>query len=213
MPRKTLFTIAFAALLSIATLLNANPGLAASARGQRIHGLCVSCHGENGQGNADIQAPAIAGLPEWYVVAQLEKFRNGQRGKHPSDAVGTRMRAMSRTLQPGDLSEVAQFVAGMSATETPITVRGDTAWGKTLYATCLACHGPEGKGNPALKAPPLAGGSDWYLVEQLRKYRSGLRGQAGDPTGAMMTPMAKSLPDDQALSDVVAFIRAEMRKP
>ena len=47
--------------------------------------LCVQCHGSVGQGSQLALAPAIAGLSEWYVKAQLEKFKAGHRGLHPDD--------------------------------------------------------------------------------------------------------------------------------
>ena len=52
--------------------------------------LCSACHGPQGHGNRELMAPAIAGLPEWYVVNQLKKFRNGGRGAHPADISGLR---------------------------------------------------------------------------------------------------------------------------
>ena len=42
--------------------------------------VCASCHGAKGEGNPAFQAPAIAGLPDWYVRGQLEAFRAGRRG-------------------------------------------------------------------------------------------------------------------------------------
>ena len=77
-------------------------GAAASAenneRGRVLYGLCVHCHGEQGGGNALALAPAIAGLGEWYVKGQLEKFRSGIRGLHADDIAGLRMYPMSQML-------------------------------------------------------------------------------------------------------------------
>jgi cytochrome c553 len=47
------------------------------ARGEQLFALCSQCHGVNGGGNHDALAPAIAGLPEWYVLKQLQMFRAG----------------------------------------------------------------------------------------------------------------------------------------
>ena len=66
-------------------------------RGAQVFDYCVQCHGADGAGNPDIEAPAIAGLPAWYVEAQIHKFRDGTRGAHPDDLPGLRMRPMSRT--------------------------------------------------------------------------------------------------------------------
>jgi cytochrome c oxidase subunit 2 len=62
-------------------------------------------------------------------------------------------------------------------------------------------------GNPALNSPRLAGMSDWYMVTQLQKFRTGLRGDHPDDVyGLQMVPFAKALPDEQALLDVVSYI-------
>ena len=48
---------------------------------------------------------------------------------------------------------------------------------------------------------------DWYLRSQLGKFRSGVRGaNPKDVTGLQMRPMAMTLKDDKAVSDVVAHI-------
>jgi cytochrome c oxidase cbb3-type subunit 3 len=55
------------------------------------------------------------------------------------------------------------------------------ARGKALYeTTCVACHGPDGKGNPALGAPDLTdaivlyGGGERSLIETIGKGRNGV---------------------------------------
>ena len=72
------------------------PGL---ARGKEVYRTCVPCHGENAGGNVMFHAPDIGGLPQWYVEAELTKFRNGIRGAHPEDVTGQQMAAMSSTLE------------------------------------------------------------------------------------------------------------------
>ena len=42
-------------------------------RGGSVYKQCRPCHGPQGYGNPKIQAPSIAGLPAWYVEAQLGK--------------------------------------------------------------------------------------------------------------------------------------------
>ena len=84
---------------------------------------------------------------------------------------------------------------------------GDAAKGKTLYATCLACHGANGEGNKALNAPRLAGQEEWYVARQLKNFKDGIRGaDANDIYGQQMRPMAQILADDQAIADVAAYI-------
>src|SRR4051812_41440841 len=51
------------------------------------------------------------------------------------------------------------------------------ARGKTMFTACAACHGPEGKGNPALGAPNLTvkvwlhGSSEATIIETITQGR------------------------------------------
>jgi cytochrome c oxidase subunit 2 len=84
---------------------------------------------------------------------------------------------------------------------------GDKALGKTLYATCVACHGAEAEGNLLLHAPKLAGQGEWYLQRQLSYFKHGIRGSNDrDVFGKVMAPMASLLVDDAAIANVSAFI-------
>ena len=86
---------------------------------------------------------------------------------------------------------------------------GDAAKGKTLYATCGACHGQNAEGMEALNAPKLAGQEEWYVVRQLQNFKNGVRGtNPKDTYGMQMAPMAQTLPNDQAMEDVAAYIKS-----
>ena len=185
------------------------PGWADEHRGQALFRLCTACHGQQGEGRPDLGAPAIAGLPEWYVSAQLMKFRNGLRGTHPRDIAGMRMRPMARTLPTdGDVKAVARYVGDLPPQAPPPTLTGNAANGAAQYAVCMACHGPDGKGNQQVGAPPLVTASDWYLLTQLKNLKNGVRtpNAAADASGAMMAPIAATL-DEQAMKDVIAYIQ------
>jgi cytochrome c553 len=197
--------------LCLAVALVAAPALADPLeRGEKVYGLCGQCHGAAGEGNPLVGAPAIAGLPTWYVESQVKHFRGGVRGRHPDDVGGMRMRPMAIHLRADeDVSAVAAYVASLPRANAPPSLSGgDPAKGEQSYALCVACHGPSGEGNEALQAPPISGSSDWYLLTQLEHYKSGVRGR--DPTdsaGATMWPMAMTLADEQAMKDVIAFIQ------
>jgi cytochrome c oxidase subunit 2 len=168
---------------------------------------CGQCHGVNGAGNPDIEAPAIAGLPSWYVESQLMKFRMGIRGAHAEDLPGLRMRPMSRTLEERDITAVAEYVSVLGAVTPDEIVKGDPEAGKAAFGTCVACHQENGLGNEALAAPPIAQLDDWYIRTQLHNFKKGIRGaDPRDTTGAQMAPMARTLADDKAVNDVVAYI-------
>lgn len=178
-------------------------------RGAELYNYCSQCHGDVGQGIAEYRAPSIGGLPEWYVQAQVDKFRIGARGDHPEDLDGLRMRPMARTLATqAEVELVSEHVAALPIVEQPATVDGDAERGRALYETCVQCHQADGSGDRAQNAPPLTHQADWYLVAQLEKFKDGIRGTDPlDTTGAQMRPMALSLTDEQAVRDVVAYIR------
>lgn len=182
------------------------PGL---ARGEALYATCAPCHGEVGGGSQKLGAPAIAGLPRWYVQAQLEKFQAAERGGNAFDTTGIRMKSMSWSLDlPGDLESVAEYISTMApARPAPVLAGGDVQAGQAAYQVCAACHGPDGKGNEAVHAPPLVGQSDWYLLSQLHKFKAGWRGaNPADTWGATMRPNALML-DDAAMANVVAYIQ------
>jgi len=197
------------AAFALMGLVPAAPAAADAGHGEALFKLCMQCHGNRGEGNPEIEAPAIAGLPEWYVTTQLTHFQSGARGMHFDDAQGMRMRPMARSLNhEGDIAAVAAYVASLPATSPAPTLEGgDAAKGKQAYMLCGSCHGMDGKGSQPQGGPPLVGQSDWYLMTQLRKFKAGIRGRdPRDTFGLMMQPMALTLPDEQAMKDVIAHI-------
>ena len=91
--------------------------------------------------------------------------------------------------------------------ETQAVAVGNAQAGAANYAVCSACHGANGEGNQALNAPKLAGQQYWYLRQQLKYYKTGVRGTNPDDTyGAQMAPMAATLVNDTVTSNVIAYI-------
>jgi cytochrome c553 len=185
---------------------------AGMARGQELFENCQPCHGQHGAGDLALRTPVIAGLPEWYLKAELAKFKGNIRGAHPDDNEGHRMRPMARALvHPGDIESVAEYVSKLPKPTPGVSppVTGDAAAGqKQYFAICIACHGPDGKGNQAMNAPPLVGQADWYLVSQLEKFKTGMRGaHPEDVSGSQMRAMSSTLTDTTAMRNVVAYIK------
>lgn len=179
------------------------------SRGETLFEICSQCHGSDGRGTTLAMAPSIAGLPQWYVEAQIGKFQKGLRGNHPDDPAGLRMAPMSLTLKTeADVQAVAAYVAAFPVERPePQLTGGDAEMGKTYFAVCQACHGVDASGNQQLGAPPLRHASDWYLFNQLGKFRAGIRGaNPADPVAMTMRPMSLTLPDEQAMKDVIAYV-------
>lgn len=187
------------------------------ARGEHVYNHCQACHGPQGQGMPEYGAPAIAGMPAWYVEAQVTKFQTGVRGAHADDHEGLRMRPLSKTVRSEeDLKAVAAYVSNLPAVIAhPKTVQGgDPGRGAEYFKTCVACHGADGLGMQALNAPSLMYQQDWYLLRQLEKFADGRRGRlATDITGMQMAAMISSVPDEQAKKDVVAYIQKLKMSP
>ena len=59
----------------------------------------------------EARLPRLAGTDDWYLLRQLEAFRNGVRGTHADDRTGRQMRAMAAVL-PNDqaLKDVVAFI-------------------------------------------------------------------------------------------------------
>lgn len=220
---KLITTLATAALClgasaGLSSLAVANDAAVASesapdlARGEQLFKFCTQCHGSDGGGNRINLAPAIAGMPVWYVEGQLVKFKSGLRGLNAHDVGGLRMYPMSLWLRTdADQKAVAAYVASLPPvppSPEPEYV-GNAAQGQGFYAVCSACHGADGKGNQGMGAPPLVGLSDWYLYSAIQKYKTGVRGSIpGDALGPVMIGMVATLPSDDAIRDVIAHIQA-----
>lgn len=107
------------------------------------------------------------------------------------------------------LKTILAVAALVTLSSTGALAAGDAARGKTLYATCGACHGANAEGMEALNAPKLAGQEEWYIVRQLQNFKKGIRGNnPNDTYGMQMAPMAQTLADDQAMADVAAYIKS-----
>lgn len=177
-------------------------------RGEQLYATCTSCHGPQGQGNRQLNAPKLAGLKPWYVEQQLMNFREGIRGASEEDTYGQQMRPFANTLADRQaIRDVSAYIGAFEAEPVEETVAGNEERGLKLFRTCGACHGPDGQGSHARRAPKLAGMSDWYLTRQLEHFKQGIRGDhPKDLYGRQMSEMAEMLTDGQAISDVVAYI-------
>jgi len=181
--------------------------------GAELFGACVPCHGASGEGSTALGAPSIAGLPAWYVSAQLERFQTGVRGQHADDAEGLRMQAMSRQLRSEtETRAVARHVESLPrATSAPAIGGGDAAAGQRAYLLCASCHGVTGSGFEAGNVPPLAGMDDWYVATQIRKFKNGMRGTMPDDAfGPVMRAVAASLSAED-IEEVAAYVHALSR--
>jgi len=190
----------------VAQLPLGNPG-----EGKALFVTCQACHGESAQGNLKMHAPALANMEDWYLYRQLMNFHKGIRGYITTDTLGFQMAAMAKTLKDSiAISHVVAYIKTMPEVKLPSIIEGDIKKGERTYQSiCGSCHGAGAKGNEKMNAPRLNGVDDWYLKAQITKFKSSLRGaHPQDKFGGQMIPMATLLADDQAIDDVIAYIRS-----
>jgi cytochrome c oxidase subunit 2 len=102
---------------------------------------------------------------------------------------------------------IAGSLLGLVIASQVAWAEGDIARGETYFAVCKACHGEQAGGDPNIGSARIAGQKPWYLRRQLHNFRAGIRGVSPlNPFGLQMRGMALTLPDEQAIEDVIAYI-------
>ena len=177
-------------------------------RGKEKYKVCVSCHGDKGEGKKISNAPRISGQQSWYIARQLNNYKLGIRGAHPNDITGMQMRSMSRTLYTDkDIEDIVAYIDTLDGRGRHSGIKGNIEAGKSAFSVCVTCHGANGEGNTALNSPKIAGLQDWYVERQLHNFKNGIRGvHQKDIYGQQMRPMAMALSSDQAIRDVTAYV-------
>ena len=184
------------------------------AKGKQLYVVCQSCHGDKGQGNEQLQAPALAGQYQWYLAAQLSNFKSGKRGTQSGDILGAQMIAMANTLVDQDaINNVSAYLASLATVPVKFEQTGDARNGDNKYnAQCGACHGPDATGNKSLQAPNLSILSATYLTKQMANFKANLRGyHQEDKLGRQMKMMASMVQKDQDVADIVNFINSKSK--
>ena len=114
--------------------------------GDRLYqNFCAQCHGSDARGGKGF--PNLTDK-DWLGDGSFEHVKNtianGRQGVMPpmAAAVGS----------ADDVRNVAQYVLSLSGSPHDSV---QAALGKPKFAACAACHGADGKGNPAVGAPNL----------------------------------------------------------
>jgi cytochrome c oxidase cbb3-type subunit 3 len=140
----------------------------ALAIGQKLFlNNCAQCHASDGGGSRGFPN-LTAGAWQWGGDVKTIKttIAEGRTGVMP---------AFGAALGEQGVKNVAQYVRSLSGL-TADSIR--VAIGKDIYLqTCVACHGADGKGNPALGAPNLTdknwlhGSAEPVVIETIAKGR------------------------------------------
>ncbi len=158
----------------------------ARALGQRLFlDNCAACHGSAAEGNQAIGAPNLVD-GEWLhgEGTMMASILDGRTGTMPG---------WEAALGHEGVKEVASYVLSLTGVKAPDDW---IAAGKARYETiCVACHGVDGRGNPALGAPDLTDnvwlyGNDFASVTaSIAKGRSGVMPAWRDRLGVEQTRM------------------------
>ncbi len=179
------------------------------AKGKNFYMTCMACHGLKGEGMRALNSPRLAGQEAWYLKAQMRKFKEGIRGSNPKNIYGMQMAPMAKILADEAVDDVIAYIATFDTGKPADKGSGDAAAGKMLYPICAACHGPQGQGIEAQKAPEITNQHAWYMERQIKNFKNGIRGaHEKDIEGKLMIPMVQTLTDDKAIANVVAYIQS-----
>jgi len=138
--------------------------------GERLFvNYCTSCHGSDARG--------AKGFPnlrdsDWLYGGDPETIQatimNGRQGAMP---------AWGAALGPEGVLQVAEYVLSLSGRR--VNEEAALAGKEKFKQLCVACHGPDGRGNQQLGAPNLTddiwlyGGSQKSVMESIEKGRNG----------------------------------------
>jgi cytochrome c553 len=180
----------------------AKPGDATA--GQAKAAVCGACHGMDGN-STDPQYPRLAGQTESYIARQLVNFKSGIR-QNPI------MMGMAAPLTPQDMHDLGAYFA----TKQSLPGVADQALverGAQLYhegdptkgvPACMACHGPDGRGNPGAIYPQLAGQHANYVQATLKAWHDGAT-WGTDAHAKIMPSIAQKL-DEKDIAALSSFI-------
>ena len=62
----------------------------------------------------EMNAPALAGREEWYLIRQIQNFKSGIRGSDPKDTYGRQMAPMAQVLANQQaIEDVAAYLSSL----------------------------------------------------------------------------------------------------
>jgi len=181
---------------------NTTPATAAAAplkpgdatAGQAKAAACGACHGIDGN-PASAQYPKLAGQHESYIARQIELFKTSKR-QSPI------MMGFATSLSDQDMHDIGAYFASKASlpgvADTKLVAKGEALYrgGDKVTATpaCMACHGPDGRGNPGAGYPQVAGQYADYVTLKLKDWRDGKK-WSDDDRGSVMPAVVHGLND------------------
>ncbi len=174
-------------------------------------GTCAACHGLDGN-PTDPQYPRLAGQSERYTAHQIALFKSGER----NSGMAAVMKPFADALSAQDARDIGAYfatqTAGAGVADDSVVASGpykDLKFyevGEKLFRSgdasrgipaCMACHGPDGAGNPGPAYPHIAGQQSAYSQRRLEEYRAGTTTQADPHLFNVMATVAEKLTDEE----------------
>lgn len=199
-PSRRSQALLFGILASLA--LSARAEGAADA-GKAKAAVCAACHGADGN-SLNPEWPSLAGQHDSYILNSLKAFKAGTR-------TNVLMAGQVAALSDQDMQDLAAYFGAQKRQNKTADPKLVTS-GERLYrggnkdsgtAACIACHGPEGRGNPPAGYPAIAAQYATYTAAQLKAYRAGER--SSDPN-QMMRNVAVRLTDSE-IESVASYVQ------
>lgn len=177
----------------------------ALAIGERLFlNYCSACHGSSAQGGR--------GFPN---LTDKDWLYGGDPATIETTITGGRMGVMpafSSTLDADSVKNVAAYVRSLSKLPSD-GLRAHV--GKPIFMqNCAACHGADGKGNPAVGAPNLTddvwlyGSSEATIIEGINRGRN-----ATASSGALAMPSFKDTLGEGRIHLLAAYVWSLSNKP
>ena len=174
-----------------------------------VGGSCVACHGRDGAGRPGGAFPNIALLTEEQIATALNRYASGAR---PSGF----MQTVALNLTPDQIAGLARYYAGQPKRQADqlhpdpallqlgeqIATHGDPA---RRVGACASCH--DYTRAVAKAYPKIDGQNRYYLRDQLKLFRTGLRGGTG--RGNSMYAAARHL-SDREIDGVALYYAARL---
>lgn len=165
-----------------------------ASAGQTKSATCAACHGMDGNPASSLY-PKLAGQHEGYIARQVEMFKSHKR-ENPI------MMGFSAALSAQDMNDIGAYFASKASlpgvADAKLVARGEALYRggdkNENVPACMACHGPDGRGNPGAGYPQLAGQYADYVTLTLKNWHDG-KTWGEDDRAQIMPAVVKGLGD------------------
>ena len=88
---------------------------------------CMECHRYNATGEIAFGSPPLVGQQAWYIMAQIAKFKNGQRGTVKGDVNGAKMVLSSNFIEDEQmLRDIVAYILSLNPRPEPPAPSNDS---------------------------------------------------------------------------------------